>query len=64
MTLDGWYECAYCGERIDTTVDPSAGRSQSYVEDCQVCCRPNILQVSLVTEDGSLTAIINADPES
>ena len=26
-------------------VDPSAGSKQSYVEDCQVCCKPNILQI-------------------
>jgi hypothetical protein len=26
-------------------VDESAGRRQSYVEDCQVCCKPNLLRV-------------------
>ena len=26
-------------------VDESAGRRQSYVEDCQVCCKPNVLRV-------------------
>jgi hypothetical protein len=26
-------------------VDESAGRSQRYVEDCQVCCKPNVLRV-------------------
>jgi hypothetical protein len=33
-------------------VDLSAG-SQSYVEDCQVCCQPMTVGVS-VGEDGSL----------
>ncbi len=37
------YTCAYCGESNLTFVDWSAGSQQSYVEDCQVCCRPNIL---------------------
>lgn len=37
------YICAYCGESNLTFVDWSAGSQQSYVEDCQVCCRPNIL---------------------
>ena len=32
-------DCPYCGERFDTPVDLTAG-SFSYVEDCQVCCRP------------------------
>jgi hypothetical protein len=26
-------------------VDESAGTHQSYVEDCQVCCKPNILRI-------------------
>ncbi len=39
------FQCAGCGEWNETTVDASAGRSQRYVEDCQVCCRPNVLTV-------------------
>lgn len=39
------FQCAGCGEWNETSVDESAGRRQSYVEDCQVCCRPNILRV-------------------
>ena len=31
--------CPYCGESFETGVDASAG-STSYIEDCQVCCRP------------------------
>ena len=26
-------------------VDESAGMAQQYVEDCQVCCQPNVLTV-------------------
>lgn len=40
------YQCAGCGEWIQTSVDESAGSKQSYVEDCQVCCKPNVLYVS------------------
>lgn len=32
-------QCPFCGETIGTSVDVSAG-SRSYIEDCQVCCRP------------------------
>jgi Cysteine-rich CPXCG len=32
-------DCPYCGERFDTPVDLTAG-SFSYIEDCQICCRP------------------------
>jgi hypothetical protein len=44
------YSCAYCGESNLTFVDLSAGSYQSYVEDCQVCCRPNVLYIQ-VDED-------------
>jgi hypothetical protein len=40
------FQCAGCGELNETTVDESAGRAQSYVEDCQVCCKPNVLKIS------------------
>jgi len=39
------FQCAGCGEWNETTVDESAGTRQSYVEDCQVCCKPNVLQI-------------------
>lgn len=39
------YRCAYCGEINSTFVDPSQGRNQEYIEDCQVCCQPNHLNV-------------------
>lgn len=39
------YTCAYCGEKNSTFVDPSQGTGQQYIEDCQVCCRPNLLNV-------------------
>lgn len=39
------YVCGGCGEWNETTVDESAGSRQNYVEDCQVCCKPNLLSV-------------------
>lgn len=39
------YQCAGCGEWNDTAVDECAGSRQEYVEDCQVCCKPNLLRV-------------------
>ena len=44
------FQCAGCGEWNETTVDQSAGQSQQYVEDCQVCCRPNVRQISFDSE--------------
>jgi hypothetical protein len=41
------YVCAYCGETNTTFIDYSLGSHQSYVEDCQVCCRPNVLFICI-----------------
>ena len=45
------FQCAGCGEWNQTVVDESAGRVQSYVEDCQVCCKPNLLRVQYDTQE-------------
>ena len=31
--------CAFCGEPNTIWIDQSGGTSQTYVEDCQVCCQ-------------------------
>jgi len=45
MLMEGGFQCAGCGEWNETAIDESAGRIQAYVEDCQICCRPNRLHV-------------------
>ena len=47
--------CPYCGESFETAVDVSGG-SQRYVEDCQVCCRPIEVAIT-VDDDGTLTDV-------
>ena len=44
------FQCAGCGEWNETSVDDSAGTRQSYVEDCQVCCRPIEFNVTVDDE--------------
>jgi hypothetical protein len=48
---EGSYICPSCGEEIVVPLDLSGGREQSYVEDCPVCCNPNVIHVELF-EDG------------
>jgi hypothetical protein len=48
-------QCPYCGEPFDTLVDLSAG-STSYIEDCQICCRPIELGIE-VAVSGGLTSV-------
>jgi hypothetical protein len=42
---EGSYVCPSCGEQIVIPVDPSGGEEQQYVEDCPVCCNPNLIRV-------------------
>jgi hypothetical protein len=42
--------CAVCFEEIETVVDESQGSDQEYIEDCAVCCRPNVLRVHIEPE--------------
>ncbi len=41
--MDAGFQCAGRGERNQITVDESAGRSLSCIEDGPVCWRPNVL---------------------
>ena len=55
------YFCAWCGEEIVVPLDLSAGREQEYVEDCPVCCSPNLIHVEI---DGSDDVRVWAEKES
>jgi short subunit dehydrogenase-like uncharacterized protein len=46
MQEEGAYLCGGCGEDIVIPLDISAGHRQEYVEDCPVCCRPNMLHIT------------------
>ncbi len=37
--MEHFFQCPYCLENISMVIEPEEG-SQSYIEDCEVCCRP------------------------
>lgn len=39
MEIEHFFTCPYCWQTISFVLDLSAGE-QSYIEDCEVCCRP------------------------
>jgi hypothetical protein len=53
MQDEASYVCDSCGEEIIVPIDLSAGLNQEHVEDCPVCCRPNVIHVE-VDEDGDV----------
>ena len=50
MHFEAAYICSACGEEIVVPIDLSAGTSQQYVEDCPVCCRPNVIHVEFLAD--------------
>ena len=37
--------CPFCGEADELYVDAGGGDTQTYTEDCAVCCRPRVVHV-------------------
>lgn len=50
--LEHAFTCPYCWETISMLLDHSI--SQTYIEDCEVCCNP--IEVSVQFEAQELTA--------
>ena len=46
--MEHFFACPYCGETISMVLDTSVSR-QTYIEDCEVCCRP--IQIQFAVED-------------
>jgi hypothetical protein len=53
MKDEASYACDSCGEEIVLPIDLSAGSRQEYVEDCPVCCCPNVIHVE-IDDDGAV----------
>ena len=47
MQDEASYICDHCGEEIVVPIDATAGSSQEYVEDCPVCCNPNLIHLEI-----------------
>jgi len=62
MNEEASYTCDSCGEDIVIPVDISAGSHQDYVEDCPVCCNPNLIHLD-VDEDGQVRVWIEAEQD-
>lgn len=53
-------QCPYCGESIEILIDVSAG-DQRYIEDCQVCCRPIDIAVTMNADGEPLVSATGED---
>ena len=61
MLLPITYTCPHCAQRIESAADPSQGSTQQYIEDCQVCCRPLRVELSVDGDQSSAEAFPEVD---
>ena len=53
--------CPYCGADVEMIVDPAGGGVQEYVEDCEVCCRPWSVRVTIGPDGGASVELATLD---
>ncbi|GFD76162.1 Cysteine-rich CPXCG [Tenacibaculum mesophilum] len=49
MMYEHFFQCPYCWEEISMLLDAST--SETYVEDCEVCCNPIQITFTFVNND-------------
>ena len=54
--------CPYCGETIEVLI-VQEDEGQQYIEDCQVCCRPIIFEISIGAQ-GELMVRVHDENDS
>jgi hypothetical protein len=54
-------DCPYCGEALSLLLDPG-DVGVEYTEDCQVCCRPMLVNLWQDTE-GALRVILRREDD-
>jgi hypothetical protein len=49
--------CPFCGKASVIQIDEGGGEHQTYVEDCEVCCRPRVVHLDNSPESGPLPVV-------
>ncbi|MBE2217787.1 MAG: CPXCG motif-containing cysteine-rich protein [Ignavibacteria bacterium] len=44
--MEYFFTCPYCWQEISVLIDLSV-ESQSYVEDCEICCNPILIKYTI-----------------
>ncbi len=58
--FEHFFQCPYCWENISMLLDTSLPQT-SYVEDCEVCCRP--IQITTAFNNSELISFSAEDIE-
>ena len=57
-------QCPFCFENFSVTVHPEDGSEQSFVYDCEVCCRPIDMVASCYQDTDEYTCSISTEKSS
>lgn len=55
-TMEKHGSCPYCGSAISLLIDLSV-EQQSYIEDCEVCCRPISVHIHLNDDEPEIVLL-------
>lgn len=50
LESDEEYGCPYCSSANTVRVDVTGGRSQRFVTDCEVCCKPIEIEIEIESD--------------
>jgi hypothetical protein len=59
--LEASVVCPYCAEEASIALDPGSGASQTYVEDCPVCCQPWQVHVDYAGDGSATVSVASLD---
>ena len=45
IELEEIFHCPYCGSANFLTIDYSGGNKQEFVNDCETCCKPMLINI-------------------
>jgi len=60
LELEELFHCPYCGNPNFLTIDYSGGNKQEFVNDCEICCKP--MRINITVEENIVC--INVEKEN
>ncbi len=49
--IEHFFRCPHCRQKISMLIDVSQSGEQTYIEDCEVCCKPIQLMFNVSEEN-------------
>ena len=62
LESDQEFNCPYCGAAQTLRVDHTGGSRQTFITDCENCCRPMEIELD-VDEDGEANLTVKREGE-